>query len=211
MVVLEPEAQRKLPKKYISVDIESSGPTPGKYTMLSFGACIVGDTTSQFYRELKPISEAYIAGAMRIGCLGLSCIADMRDDHRYDPSHQEFLPPLVLARLRDQGSLPSKAMAEFDQWIRRSTAGYRPVLAAAPIGFDGMWIHWYFDNFFAGENPLGFGGEDINSMYRGLRRDVETHSAELRLPREGTHHNALDDAIYQAKEMEAILRLMREE
>jgi hypothetical protein len=28
-------------KKYVSVDVESSGLTPGKYSCLSIGACIV--------------------------------------------------------------------------------------------------------------------------------------------------------------------------
>ncbi|MGL1984483.1 3'-5' exonuclease, partial [Escherichia coli] len=29
---------------FISVDIEASGPVPGKYSLLSIGACLVSDT-----------------------------------------------------------------------------------------------------------------------------------------------------------------------
>jgi len=41
-----------------SVDIESSGPIPGEYSMLSIGACVVGNTKDSFYAELKPISKS---------------------------------------------------------------------------------------------------------------------------------------------------------
>jgi len=30
-------------KKYVSFDVEASGRSPGKYSMLSLGACIVGN------------------------------------------------------------------------------------------------------------------------------------------------------------------------
>ena len=41
---------------YFSVDIESAGPIPGVYSMLSLGACVVNDTSQTFYVELKPIT-----------------------------------------------------------------------------------------------------------------------------------------------------------
>ncbi|HIH24660.1 TPA: 3'-5' exoribonuclease [Candidatus Woesearchaeota archaeon] len=209
MVTPEPARDIELPKRYISVDVETSGRTPGRYSMLSIGACVVGDRTKTFYRELKPISDEYITRAMRVGCLGLECIArDREHDPRYDPAASEFRPELVLARLQKQGFYPGTAMAHFDDWTRKVTAGYRQVLIAAPVAFDGGWIHWYFDNFFDGDDPFGYGGEDIGSMYRGVCKNEYARCDDMALPREGTHHNALDDAIYQAKEMEEILRLM---
>lgn len=209
MVTPEPPRDIELPKRYISVDVESSGRTPGRYSMLSIGACVVGDRSKTFYRELKPISDEYITGAMRVGCRGLECIArESEDDPRYDPFGAEFQPALVLARLRNRGVLPGTAMQRFDMWVRDVTAGFRPVLAASPTGFDAMFVHWYFDNFYDGENPFVFGGEDIGSVYKGFVRDMGASMSALSIPREGTHHNALDDAIHQAKEMEEILRLM---
>lgn len=56
---------------YISVDIEASGPIPGEYSMLSLGACVVGDTAKTFYREIKPITDKYVQRAFR----GLRLIA----------------------------------------------------------------------------------------------------------------------------------------
>lgn len=209
MVVPGPASDIELPKRYISVDVESSGRTPGRYSMLSIGACVVGDRSKTFYRELKPISDEYVVRAMRVGCRGLECIArESEDDPRYDPFGAEFRPELVLARLQRCGVSPGTAMQRFDMWVRDVTVGFRPVLAASPTGFDGMWVHWYFDNFYDDENPFGFGGEDIGSVYKGFVRDMGASMSTLSIPREGTRHNALDDAIYQAKEMEEILRLM---
>ena len=51
---------------YISVDIEASGPVPGKYSMLSVGACLVEDPTKDFYCEIKPISSEYVEEALKV-------------------------------------------------------------------------------------------------------------------------------------------------
>ena len=45
--------EKYLPKKYISFDVEASGLIPGKYSMLSIGACVVGDISKQFYKEKR--------------------------------------------------------------------------------------------------------------------------------------------------------------
>lgn len=52
---------------YIMVDVESDGPIPGDYSMISFGAVLVNealDTT--FYGQLKPISDKYIPEALAV-------------------------------------------------------------------------------------------------------------------------------------------------
>lgn len=55
---------KKRSEIYISVDIEASGPIPGEFSMLSLGACIVGDTGNTFYAELKPINDNFIKRAV---------------------------------------------------------------------------------------------------------------------------------------------------
>ncbi len=40
------------------VDVESDGPVPGKYSMVSFGAVLVESSLSQtFYGQTRPSSE----------------------------------------------------------------------------------------------------------------------------------------------------------
>lgn len=193
-------------KKYISVDIEASGPTPGKYSMLSLGACIVGNTEIQFYRELKPINKNFVIEAMRKGCFGLKCLDSLKNLPEYNPKSPKFKPGLVLDLLEKEGEHPKKVMKDFDIWIIKNTKGFRAVEAAAPIKFDGMFTSWYFDNFY-GNNPFGHSGEDINSMYRGLKRNINVHTVEL-LTKKLTH-NALGDAVVQAKRFEKVLELMK--
>jgi len=38
----------------ICVDVETAGPFPARYAMLSIGACLVMDIGETFYVELKP-------------------------------------------------------------------------------------------------------------------------------------------------------------
>jgi len=52
---------------YIMIDIESDGPIPGDYSMISFGAVLVNnDLNETFYGRLKPISEKFIPEALAV-------------------------------------------------------------------------------------------------------------------------------------------------
>jgi hypothetical protein len=52
---------------YIMVDIESDGPIPGDYSMISFGAVLVDENLNKsFYGKLKPISEKWIPEALAV-------------------------------------------------------------------------------------------------------------------------------------------------
>ena len=71
-----------------------------------------------------------------------------------------------------------------------------------------MFISWYFNNFHD-RDPFGFGGEDINSIFKGLKRNLDAHLSELNIRPIEMPHNALEDAIIQAKEFEKILEAMK--
>ena len=42
---------------FISVDVETAGPIPGEFSLLSIGACDVDDESRSFSIELKPINR----------------------------------------------------------------------------------------------------------------------------------------------------------
>ncbi len=42
---------------YICVDVETSGPIPGDFSMLSIGACTIYEPQRTFYIELKPVNQ----------------------------------------------------------------------------------------------------------------------------------------------------------
>ena len=46
-------------EKYVSVDIEASGPIPGEYSMLAIGACLVDDDAATFSATLKPLTRIF--------------------------------------------------------------------------------------------------------------------------------------------------------
>ncbi len=164
---------------YVSVDVETSGPVPGEYSMLALGAAVVGDISKTFYRELKPITDRYVAEALQVS--GLS-----------------------LDKLKETGSEPAAAMQDFESWITSVSNDRRPVFTAFNATFDWMFVSYYFHRFF-GRNPFGISGLDIKAYYMGKLGTSWAETAKKRMDKRflsSTHkhtHNALDDAIEQAE------------
>lgn len=170
---------------YISVDIEASGSIPGTYSMLALGACVVGNTTENFYVELKPINDNLIPQALEVS--GLS-----------------------LKNLKKQGAEPKAAMKKFEKWIKKVSLDKRPVFVAFNATFDWMFTHWYFIEF-VGRDPFGISGLDIKAYFMGMTKtkwkSTSKRHVRAQFPSRTKHtHNALDDAIEQAEIFEQMLR-----
>ena len=168
--------------RFISVDVEASGPVPGEFSMLSLGACVVGRTEEQFYVELKPITRNQDADAMRVNGL----------------NHGE---------LEQRGTDPVQAMLAFEAWIHHATPkGYRPIFVAYPATFDWMFVAYYFHRFLA-RNPFGVSGVDVTSFYAGMRVEGGTVDALEQQLAAGLPltHNALEDALAQSRVFEQLL------
>jgi ribonuclease T len=41
---------------YVSVDVETAGPSPSRHALMAIGACLVADPEQGFYAELQPDS-----------------------------------------------------------------------------------------------------------------------------------------------------------
>lgn len=177
-----------MPKRneiYISVDVETSGPIPGVFSLLSLGACVVGEPNKTFYAELKPLNDNFIKKALMVN--GLS-----------------------LEKLKKQGEAPIVARKRFENWINEVAVNNRPVFVGFNATFDWMFTHWYFLNFL-GNDPFGISGLDIKAYYAGMQKTTwqETTKKQLcqKYPPKTRHtHNALDDAIEQAEIFEKMLR-----
>lgn len=170
---------------YVSVDVESSGPIPGVYSLLSIGACLVGKLSEHFYTEVQPISEAYVPQALKIA----------------GKSMREFTV---------SGTPPKDAMVSFQNWLVRVCGEASPVFVGFNAVFDWSFINWYFLSY-VGENPFGVTGIDIKSFYMGLSgcswKDTRLSRIPSKLKGHLPHtHNALDDAKQQAKMFELMLR-----
>lgn len=175
---------------YFSVDVETDGPIPGHYSMLSFGIAVAGaydgrdftradPTARTFYAELRPVAERWQAEALEVNGL--------------DRDH-----------LLRHGRPPEDAMTDAAAWVLAQAGRGRPVLVAHPVAFDWSFLYWYFVAFSASGSPFGHAScLDIKTAYavksgmpitRSTLRDMP---AAVRSRRPHTHR-ALDDAIEQA-------------
>ncbi len=149
--------------------------------MLSLGACVVGNTTQNFYVELAPLNDNFTPDALR------TCNLD-------------------LAELREHGTEPRTAMAQFRDWVRATAGDADPVFCGFNAAFDWSFVNYYFIKFLGiGSNPFGHAALDLKSYYMGAFRTTfgETRMKrlppEIHPPAEQLDHNALDDAITQAE------------
>jgi len=171
--------------RYICVDIETAGPIPGEYAMLSIGACTIGSPRRTFYVELQP------------------------DRDRTEPQSMA-VHHLDMQTLRQDGYAPRAALEAFRDWLAMVLPeGQTPLFVAFNAPFDWMFIHDYFTRYL-GENPFGHSALDIKALYMGYsgRPWAETSGKFLhRIYNEdkSLSHNALQDAIDQAVILEGIL------
>ena len=77
---------------YVSVDVETAGPIPGVFSLLSIGACNVYNESQCFHCKLKPLNNNFIPEAIAVS--GLS-----------------------LKDLSIEGLDPIEAMQQFNSWL----------------------------------------------------------------------------------------------
>lgn len=173
---------------FISVDVETSGPHPAGYSLLSIGACLVADPGRTFYVELQPIPGlGALPEALAVG--GLS-----------------------LERLAEQGLPPAEALARLEGWLEEVVpAGLHPVFVGFNAPFDWMFVNDYYHRFL-GRNPFGHGALDIRSFYMGVT-GAGWYEAGLRhvAARYGISDPLTHHALHDARDQAALFRKMLDE
>jgi DNA polymerase III alpha subunit (gram-positive type) len=172
------------PEIYISVDIETAGPIPGEYSMLSLGAGIVGQSNVTFYREFQTITAKFLPEAIAVS-------------------------KLKLSELDQTGVEPAKGMREFKDWVLKHSFNAQPVFVAFNAPFDWSFVNYYFHRYL-GENPFGFTALDIKALYMGVTGCLwdDTRSSQIMKSLQvdtAITHNALEDALAQGKLFEKII------
>ncbi len=176
---------------YFSADVETDGPIPGPYSMLSFAMVVAGrfDGTTftrpqnyetLFEATLRPISTEFQAEALAV--------------HGLDRE-----------RLLREGNDPHETMTHAAEWIRSIAGDATPVLVAYPLSFDWTWLYWYFERFARGGSPFAHSRcFDLKTAYAVKAKRPIASASRRTLPpalrADHPHtHRALDDAIEQAQ------------
>ena len=176
---------------YFSADVETDGPIPGPFSMLSFAIVYAGSFDGEhferpanygrvFYQELKPISKEFQEEALRVNGLDRE-------------------------RLCREGHDPERVMTDASRWVKDSCGNANPVLVAYPLSFDWSWLYWYFIRYSAEGSPFGYSRcFDIKTALSVKGRIPICRAGRARLDpslgsnRAHTHH-AIGDAIEQAE------------
>jgi hypothetical protein len=176
---------------YFSADVETDGPIPGPYSMLSVALVYAGTYDGSVfkapngyhefqYKELRPISFDFEPEALAVNGLDRSKLLKSGDD-------------------------PAIAMTNLADWVRSIAGHGKPVLVAYPLAFDWTWLYWYFVKFSLSGSPFDYSrGFDIKTAVAVKTKRTLSSSGRAKLPdylqshRPHTHH-ALDDAIEQAE------------
>ena len=168
---------------YVIVDIETDGPVPGLYSMLSIGA--VASTASKevgsFYRKVLPYDKA-----------------------GQDPDTMDWwkTQPEAWKEVTTGATQPEIVMREFCDWVK--SLGAVPVFVAHPVAFDYTFVGWYLHRFLKEDPFIGHGGGqrilDLGSFTAGklnlplsrARRSQLAPSFRVGMPEHS--HKAIDDA-----------------
>jgi len=165
---------------WIIVDVESNGPCPGLFSMISFGAVLLDEALeTTFYGQVLPLHDEFKAGIyLNMG---------MRPTDHYRKPHRDA----------------ERVMSEFADWLREVCKS-RPIFVSDNPAFDAPWINYYF-HLCGMENPFGHSARRIGDLYCGWVNDIRKNSNWKRKLRRTPHtHHPVDDAMGNA---EALLRM----
>ena len=166
---------------YVSTDVETDGPIPGVYSMLSFA------------------SAAYLPDKQLIGTF--SANLETLPAAVPHPKTMEWwqTQPEAWAACRVDIQPPERAIQNYLRWLK-SLPGL-PVFVAYPAAFDFLFVYWYLIRF-TGESPFSHSALDIKTYAMAMLKKPYRESTKRKMPTRWFDpfrhtHLALDDAIEQ--------------
>jgi len=173
---------------FIAGDVEGSvgQAYPPVSSMVSTGACVIGEGGETFYAELKPLNDLWDEGAEKI--------------HRLSREH-----------LRLHGGDPGAVTFEFSRWVVHVADGREAVYCAKPVRYDWSYVRWYLTHFTIA-NPFRW-TLDTRDLYRKMKGLSEHKKISVKrllreFPTTRPHdHNALHDSLELGDIMEPMIRI----
>lgn len=179
---------------YISIDVETDGPIPGGYSMLSLGAVAFdaqGTEIGSFSCNLRTLPGASSHPPTMLW---------------WDRNREAYAATQVDKRE------PVEAMEEFDVWLSQFP---KPLICLAyPAGFDFTFVYWYLVRFVR-NSRFGFQCLDIKTYSSAVLKIPFKEVSKRTMPRSwfsGTQkhsHVAVEDAREQGRIFFNILRSQR--
>lgn len=171
----------KIDEIYFSTDVETDGPIPGPYSMLSFA--------SAAYRADKTLLGTF--------SVNLELLPGAKGHPETMAWWRTNTEAWTAARVNPEP--PEQAMRRYADWVKG--LGGRPVFVAYPAGFDFLFVYWYLMRF-VGESPFSFSALDIKSYAMAVLKTSYRDSTKKNFPKSWFDpiphtHVALDDAIGQ--------------
>ena len=172
---------------YISTDIETDGPIPGIYSMISIGSVAMkkdGSIMDSFGANLSPMEGA------------------REDEDTMKWWNQTEDRRAALASTRVNSLNPAAAMRNYSDWV--SSLGGHPVFVGYPVGFDFMFVYWYLIRY-TGHSPFSFSALDMKSYAMPILTNEYRHSSKKHMPRQWVGdekelpHRAVEDARIQGE------------
>ncbi len=149
------------------IDVESDGPVPPLYSMISFGAIAVTRSLDKtFHGKVTPLP-----GAKRLEAAAAISGVSVEEHATYQA--------------------PELVMQDFADWITSVNADGRPIFISDNPAFDWGFINYYF-HAFLGKNPFGYSARRIGDFYCGLTKDYFASWKKLRKTKHD--HNPVNDA-----------------
>ncbi len=133
---------------FVVTDIETDGPIPGEYSMLSLASVAYtepGGLHDTFSRNLQTLPNA-----------------------KQHPDTMKWwrTQPQAWRACRTDPEPPERAMSQYLHWVKALPGP--PVFVAYPVGFDFAFVCWYLIRF-TGENP--YTPAALDRMSRSLDYD----------------------------------------
>lgn len=175
------EAIGTMTEIFVSTDIETDGPIPGTYSLLSFG--------SAAYLDDKTLVDTFTVNLKRL--------PNASEDAKTMAWWKKNPKAWNLCRQNQQD--PESGMIDYLNWLKKLDG--KPVFVGYPAAFDFMFIYWYLITF-TKESPFSFSAIDIKTMAMVLLNRDYRSSTKENMPKEwfdnfSHSHIPLEDAIEQ--------------
>lgn len=166
---------------YVSTDVETNGPIPGTYSMLSIG--------SAAYMADGTLLDTYTAN--------LELLSQAKQDAVTMQWWQGYPDAWEAARANLRPA--EEVMNEYVVWLEDLPG--KPVFVGYPAGFDFTFVYWYLIQF-AGKSPFSFSALDVKTYAMAVMKLPYRKTVKKAMPgswlSELPHtHLALEDAIEQ--------------